>query len=146
MCYILEQLKEQFQSSLFLICGSYGCTIMNMILTGEKHEGLRTKFLFRCNMCNVEIEIGSESTNKGYSDVNRAAVLGIHAIGRTGAALTEFYSNVGLHWMNERVYEPLSVEIHQHFVELFTKQITQNGIEEVRISREMDSIVDGIPT
>lgn len=139
---LMKQFQEQFDSELH---APFACSISNLTQIGEVHDGFRTKFIFRCNMCNGKSEVWSELKNDQVLDVNRCCVIGTHAIGKGYAALKEWTANVDIHCPDWRKYQNLSVEIDERYIDISEEEILQNGIEVRRIAQEKNSLINGIP-
>lgn len=73
---LFDQIKElDHHSSLF------DCRFSDMKLTGERRQGLRSGFLFKCVMCNFNKTIWSEKRWNNKIDANTSAASGTMTTG-----------------------------------------------------------------
>lgn len=74
--YFLNRLKE-------LNCHSipFGCSLNNLILEKKVTEGLRSKLVFHCNMCNQNLKVSTSDLANDSMDINTVAVAGVMSIG-----------------------------------------------------------------
>ncbi|XP_039297221.1 mucin-5AC-like isoform X2 [Nilaparvata lugens] len=99
LCSVLNQIKEINDHNRVM-----GCTFSNMILLKEIRHGLISKLILKCNMCNLECSLNTDTSNDTLMDVNRASVAGAMAIGIGHSQLEEFFSAIEVPSMSYTTY------------------------------------------
>jgi hypothetical protein len=140
MIELLEQLKSMGDH------GPFGCTFDNMVLLREKRVGLKSGFVFLCNMCNIERVVWSEMKKPGEMDVNTSAVSGTITTGGGHAQLEELLSTMNIPTMTDKTFNKYENVIQNGLLLTADIEMKKAAEEEARIAVERGSVdSDGTP-
>lgn len=136
----LEQLKNIGNH------GPLGCTFNNMELVREKRVGLKSVFVFKCNMCNIEQSVWSETEKEGEMDVNTSAVSGTITTGGGHAQLEEFLSTMNVPPMSDKTFRKFEDKLCKEMMETAEAEMKAAAEEEARLAVEHGDVdKDGTP-
>lgn len=140
--YFVKELKEISDHA-----PQFGCTFANMDLKCEVKRGLRSGFLFQCNMCGMKKTAWSEDINDGtVMDINSAAVAGVISSGGGYTCLQTFMGAMNIRCMNYNTFNK-----HQNIVangwELSALQEMKKAAdEEICLAKQRGDVDhDGVP-
>lgn len=100
---VLKHIKEH--------CAAFSCTISNLIPVKETRHGLNSKIYFKCNMCNVTLDMSTTTNDNDKMDLNYAAVLGAVITGNGYAQLAEWTSAMDIPFMSEWKYQKIEEKV-----------------------------------
>lgn len=145
-----------FANKLLELCdhGPLGCSANDIVLTGEKQNGLMSKFSFKCKMCNTDFIINNDNCEENSLNLNACAVAGTVATGCGRSQLEEFFSAMDMPSLSEHVYNFNHELISKHWEEVLMQNMQEAGLREKEIATaegkitkdgygDVDVIIDG---
>lgn len=138
-------LFKQFQK-LSDHCPQFGCTLSNVILKSETKKGLKSGFIFQCNMCGVNQTVWSEPEESEVIDINKAAVVGTMSLGGGFAALEKLLGAMNVRCMSNKTYDKYHGIVSKGWEETALKEMREAAEEEIKLARERGDVdQDGTP-
>lgn len=136
----LDQIKDLDQHSPF------GCTFANMEVISEKRLGLKSIFIFQCNMCGLSKSVLSEKSYDNLMDVNTAGVCGTVTTGGGHAQMEEFLSVLEIPPMSHVTFRKYEKKVSEGWEATAAAEMEEAAMEEARLARELDQVdKDGVP-
>lgn len=124
----------------------FGCTFLNMDLKSERKRGLRSGFLFQCNMCGVNKTIWSEDDNPDVMDINSAAVAGVMSSGGGFANLENILGAMNIRCMNYNTFDKHQKVIAEGWEKSALEEMRLAAEEEKHLAVERGDVdQDGVP-
>lgn len=137
---IFEQVKDLDKHSPF------GCTFSNMKIVSEKRLGLKSGFVFQCEMCNFKTTVWSENKRADLMDVNTGAVCGTITTGGGHGQLQEFLSVLDIPSMSQRTFKKYEETVSAGWSATAAAEMEEAAAEEARLARENGEVdKDGTP-
>lgn len=119
--YFFDELKKISRHS------DLGCDLQCLELIGEKHIGFKSKFKFKCGLCNSVFYIENDCDE---CDINNAAVAGTIAIGCGHSQLQELASALDLPLISSTVFRRKQDVISKQWEAIAEDNMTKIGEEE----------------
>lgn len=139
--YFLNRLSEESNhNSLF------DCTLKNLVVIDELQEGLISKFVIKCNMCNYTTEIMSSDTKNHNMNLNKCLVNVVTSIGCGYAHLQDILNNLQLPELSERKYKDIQSKVFDEIQDSAIQEMHKAAEEEKAIALAENNVgADGIP-
>jgi hypothetical protein len=136
----LEQIKKLDNHS------PIDCNFQNMEFLREKRVGLKSGFVFKCSMCNIEKIVWSEIEKSTVMDVNTSAVSGTMATGGGHAQLEEVLSTMDIPTISNKTYKKIEDKIITELMATAECEMKKAAEEEARYAVERGEVdKDGTP-
>jgi hypothetical protein len=137
--YLIANLKK--------IHASYFCGIGNMTLQCEVQVGMKSCFIFVCDMCQLKQRVWTEDPDMDDSmDVNTATAAGIITSGMGYTQFTEFAGSLNMPVMNCATYYKYLEYVTEGITETALKEMEAAAAEEYRLAVDAGDVCkDGIP-
>ncbi|XP_050431109.1 uncharacterized protein LOC126839738 [Adelges cooleyi] len=133
--YIIDQIKSCVHE------GGFGCSFISMRLVGEINYGLRSVFIFICEMCNLSIRIESEKVNpERYISINEAAVSATISVGIGYSQISEVCATMDIPCMSSTKFTEAQRDMSEKIHKIAGQQMAIAGKEERRLALESGSI------
>lgn len=141
IAYLFEKLKLLNNHA-----PQFGCSFTNMILKSEITRGLRSGFIFVCNMCGFKETVWSDPNNESSLDINAAAVAGSMSTGGGFANLTKFLGAMNVRCMGSNTYEKYKHIVSKGWEDSALAEMKIAAEEEAALARERNDVdKDGVP-
>lgn len=112
-----------------------------MRLVGEINYGLRSVFIFICEMCNLSIRIESEKVNpERYISINEAAVSATISVGIGYSQISEVCATMDIPCMSSTKFTEAQRDMSEKIHKIAEQQMAIAGKEERRLALESGSI------
>lgn len=123
-----------------------GCTFSNMEVISETRQGLRSAFVFRCEMCHLKTTVWSETPRNNIMDVNTAGVCGTFTTGGGHAQMEEFLRVLDIPPMGQGTYKKYEEKVSEGWAAAAAAEMEEAAAEESRLAREHGEVdKDGVP-
>lgn len=128
---------SHFTKKLLELCnhGPLGCSANEIILTGEKQNGLMSKFSFKCKMCNTDFIINNDNCDDNSLNLNACAVAGTVATGCGRSQMEEFFSAMDMPSLTEHVYDLNHELIGKHWEKVLIQNMKEAGQREKELKQ-----------
>ncbi|KAJ8969611.1 hypothetical protein NQ317_001975 [Molorchus minor] len=122
------------------------CTGGRLSISGENRCGLRSTYVFKCNVCDKELSISNEDPKKSTSIINRAAVWATLSTGSTYTHSAEFFSILDIPTISANMFYQVQRELSEVWKDSLWYSMKEAGEEEKRAALERGDIdVAGVP-
>ncbi|CAG9773318.1 unnamed protein product [Ceutorhynchus assimilis] len=124
----------------------FSCTLENLVFANEVQEGLLSKFLVKCNMCNYSAEISSADPKDHKMNLNKCLVNVVTSIGCGFAHLQDILNNLQLPVLSQRKYADIQSKLFYGIEESAIQEMRKAADEEKAIALSEKNVgVDGVP-
>lgn len=124
----------------------FGCTFNNLTLKKEIVRGLRSGFVFLCDMCGFTDTVWSDPDSECRMDINAAAVAGSISTGGGFANLTKMLGAMNIRCMGSNTFDKYNNIISKGWEESALAEMKLAADEEAALARERNDIDrDGVP-
>lgn len=124
----------------------FGCSFDNVVLQTEIKKGLKSGFLFRCNMCGIKSTVWSEPEKSSVMDINNSAVAGVMTSGGGFATLEKLMASMNVRCMSSKTYDKCHGIISKGWEETALMEMKEAAEEEIQLARERGDVdQDGTP-
>lgn len=138
--YLFNKIKEINNHNT-----AFGCTFDNMKIIKEHRLGLKSNFVLKCNMCNLECRLETDEDNNGM-DVNTASVVGAMAVGIGHSQLTELLSTMEIPAMASNTYQKYHDQVADAWESTALQEMEAAARLEIQHAKEEGRLTrDGIP-
>lgn len=140
--YFLKNLKEAGSHA-----PQFGCTLANMDMTFEIKRGLRSGFVFQCNMCGVKRTVWSEdSEDSSVMDINSAAVAGVISSGGGYSCLETIMGAMNIRCMNYKTFDKHQDIVASGWEKTALVEMKLAADEEISLAKQRGDVdQDGVP-
>lgn len=115
---------------------AFGCTLKNLIVQKEEINGLESKIIFKCNMCNV---VKSIECNVG---ANVASVIGVMNVGSGYSHLGQITAALNIPCMSSPTYLKHQEKVSDAWEAASLDSIIEAGLEERRLAIENGDVTE----
>ncbi|CAG9762686.1 unnamed protein product [Ceutorhynchus assimilis] len=123
----------------------FSCTLENLVFANEVQEGLLSKFLVKCNMCNYSAEISSADPKDHKMNLNKCLVNVVTSIGCGFAHLQDILNNLQLPVLSQRKYADIQSKLFDEIEESAIQEMRKAADEEKAIALSEKNVgVDGV--
>ncbi|CAG9766125.1 unnamed protein product [Ceutorhynchus assimilis] len=112
----------------------FSCTLENLVFANEVQEGLLSKFLLKCNMCNYSAEILSADPKDHKMNLNKCLVNVVTSIGCEFAHVQDILNNLQLPVLSQRKYADIQSKLFDEIEESAIQEIHKAADEEKAIA------------
>lgn len=141
LVYFVEQLNALSDHA-----PQFGCTLSNLDLMSEVKRGLRSGFVFQCNMCGFRETVWSEPRETPVMDINSAAVAGVVSAGGGFTNLTKVMGAMNIRCMGYKTYEKHQAIVSRGWEESALQEMKLAAEEEGTLARQRgDMYKDCVP-
>lgn len=125
----------------------FGCTLRNLKIVSEIKRGLRSGFIFLCNMCNFKTIVWSEPIeHSGVMDINTAAVAGAITTGGGFAALERILGALNVRNMSSKTFAKHQEIVSKGWEDTALNEMKEAAKEEISLAKERGDVSgDGTP-
>ncbi|KAL4718598.1 hypothetical protein ACJJTC_018073 [Scirpophaga incertulas] len=126
-------------------CEAMGCTIDNLQLIKEYKTGLKSIFITKCNMCNLEFQLLSSKSSNSDMDINCGAVTGAMLTGFGRSNLNELLASMNLPIFTQNIYSKCHDQVAKWWKEAAEESMQEAAKEEAAEAISCGEMKDGIP-
>lgn len=121
------------------------CTSGQLELSEEKHIGLMSKIVFKCDLCSEVVEKYTEEPDK-INNINSAMTWGTLSTGTSYSRIKEFLAVLQVPCLNYKMFHKIEMDLSTKWTEELWKSIKEAGKEELQHALDNGSVdSDGTP-